>query len=118
MLCRDLAAQQRDDVTVLALIAHPGIVFLFGDDIERYLHMHIVGLEEQFLQDFTASAAVGLDQHAEGQRMMDIGLTYVENRSSVTGQYAGQGGSDTRLIGSRNVDLNQLPVLSHYRFFL
>ena len=105
---RDLPAEERDDVAVAPLAGHPGIVLLALDGREAYLNPEARGLEQQVLHDEARLLGSGAEQDAERQRLVDVGLAYIQDERVVTGKDARKFGGQARLVLTGDVDLYYL----------
>ena len=108
---RDGASEQRDDVAVLALTGHPVVVALFGDRREADHHPQLRGLEEQLLHDVARLVGRGQDQDAERQRLVDVGLSDVEDEGVVARENLRERRGHAGLVFARNVYLDDFDVV-------
>src|SRR5690606_23839424 len=80
LLGADLARQQSDYMTSLALAADPLPVVLFRDRGETHLLVQLVGSEQQILEHRLRAAVVrNLDEYAERQSVVDHRLADIED---------------------------------------
>ena len=92
-----LAAQQRDDVTLLALLGHPRFVVGQRRRAEAHLHTQLVAGKEQVLEHRRRVVFVGnLDQHAQRDIVVDHRLADVEHVDAMIGQHARARGRPAR----------------------
>ena len=110
---RDGAAQQRDDVAVFALTAHPVVVLLLGNRRETNHDTQLRALEEQLLHDVARLVGGGHEEDAQRERLVDVGLSDVENEGIVAGEDFGQGGGHARLVFAGDVYLDDFHVVLH-----
>ena len=98
----ELATHHHEDITVLALMAHPVFVLIVGDGREADVDIEFRGLEEQFLHDLTRVGLVHADEDAQRERRVDIGLTNIEDLCIVLGENAHNRGRQSRTVLPRN----------------
>ena len=111
----DAAAQQRDDVAVLALAAHPGVVVGLRNGREADHDAQLRSLEEQLLHDVARLVGGRAEQNSERQRAVDVGLADVEDECVVAGQYLRERRGHAGLVFARDVDLNDFDLMFHVR---
>ena len=98
MACRDRTSQEGDDIAVLALPADPVVVVLFRNGSETDHHAQLRCLEQQLLHDVARLVRRGLEQDAQRQRLVDVGLAYVEDEGVVAREYFGERRGHSRLV--------------------
>ena len=99
-----LAAQQRQDVAVLALHAHPVLVLLGTDGIEPHRHTQCGSLEQQFLHDEARMLLLRLAQDAQGEGAVDVRLSDVQDGGVILGQNLHHRGGQARTVFARDAD--------------
>jgi len=98
------AAEYGDDPAVLALHRHPFFISLDRDGCESDLDTQLVCFEEQFFHDVARYVARGLEEYAQRQRVMDVGLTDVKNLGVEARQYLCQRRCDAGAVIARDID--------------
>ena len=106
LLRSDFPAENGDDIAVFALQAHPFLVIVDGDRGVVDAHAHFCGFEKQFLHDFAAEVAGGLEKNAQRKAVVNVALTDIKNCGAEFSKNAGEGGSHTRLVVAGNADQN------------
>ena len=71
---RELAAQEGQDISVLALHVHPVFVLFGADGVEAYGYTQGGSFEEQFLHDEAGMLFLGLAKNAERKGAVYVGL--------------------------------------------
>ena len=79
LFCRQGASYDGQDISVLALSAHPVFVFLVGYRCEADVHSKFCCFEQQFFHHLSRCFIVDSYQYAKRQGGMDVGLTDVQN---------------------------------------
>ena len=105
LLGADLARQQGDDMTGLALAADPLPIVVFGDRGEAHLLIEFIGGEQQILEHRLRAAIVrNLDEDAERQGVVDHRLADIENVHPALSQHAGDGSSESGAVFAGDID--------------
>ena len=104
LLGSEFTSEDGDDISVFPLHTHPlGVVF-HRDRGEANLHIQFVSLEEQLLEDFARALAVGFEQDTEGEVVVDVCLTDIENLCIIFSKYFGERRGYTRSVLTGDVD--------------
>ena len=69
-----------------------------------HLHVEVACLEEKLLQNLAAARAVGLDEYAERECVVYVGLSDVKDLGVVVGEHFGEAGCDAAAVGARYVE--------------
>ncbi len=105
MLGRDLAGQQRNDVTRLALAVDPVLIVGFGHRRETDLLIQFVGGEQDVLEHRGSLHGIrNFNRDAERQGVVDHRLTNIENVHATLGEDAGDGRSETGTVDTSDVN--------------
>src|SRR5690606_20046012 len=105
LLGTDLARQQSDDMTSLALTADPLPVVLFRDRGETHLLVQLVGSEQQILEHRLRAAVVrNLDEDAERQGVVDHRLTDIEDVHPALSQHTRDGSGESGAVFAGDID--------------
>ena len=111
LLGREASAQHGEDVAVLALTSHPGVVVFVGDGEEAHVDAQLRRLEQHVLHQRTAVLLVHADKQSEGERLVDVGLSDVHDVGVVLGEYAHDACSESGPVFAGDSDENEF--LSH-----
>ncbi len=63
-----------------------------------HLNVESSGLDEEFLQYVAAALRVGFHQQSEGECVMDVGLSYVEDSGVILGKDLGKIGCEATAV--------------------
>ena len=106
------------DVLVLSLHSDPLLVVVKANRRKADVHTQLRSLEQQIFHDVAAAAAVGLEQYAKRQRMVDVGLAYVKYVGFIFCKYLCQSRRHPRTVLPGNVYQDEFyTVIFHYRSF-
>ena len=104
LLGAEATANHREDISVLALSAGPGLIILVRDGLKANGNSQFRSLEKQFLHHLAGGILIYPDQDAQGQRTVDIGLADVQDLRIITGQDAHNGRGEPHLVLSGNAN--------------
>ncbi len=96
----ELAAEGGDNPTVLALASYPVFVVFNRHGREANLHVEFGGLEKQVLHKVARHVAVGFHEETERERVVDVGLAYVEDAGIVFCKYFSEGACHAGAVGA------------------
>ena len=102
LACLQSAAQHGEYGAVLALAAHPGIVFGLADGGKVYGHAQFAGLEQHVLHHLSRVCLIDINHDAQRQGVVDVGLANVHHIGIVAGQNLHEAGGEPRAVLARD----------------
>ena len=79
LFCCEMPCQDGENVAVAPLCAHPFGVFFGLDGIKAHIHSAFCRFEEHLFHHTARCLFVGVDQNAQRERRMNVGLADVED---------------------------------------
>ena len=107
---REPSAKQGDNPSVLALTAPPLVILADADRREPYGHVELCGLEKQLLHYIAAYLRCSLDEYAQRERVVDVGLAYVQDTGVIFGQNLRESPCYARMVLARYVDEDEFEL--------